>query len=90
MNICFFKLSGSPDVSRVPGYGYGFRFLWPISLQVLKRLLSLLVLFKLHTQKLQVDPDLMHSAGEWPTENDAGFAVEAETLELGPALLAVG
>ena len=40
------------------------------------------------TQVLKVDPDLVHAPGEGPAEDDRGLAVEAESLELGAALLA--
>ena len=40
------------------------------------------------TQVLEVDPDLVHAAGEGPAEHDRRLAVEAEALELGAALLA--
>ena len=40
------------------------------------------------TQVLEVDPDLVHAAGEGPAEHDRRLAVEAEALELRAALLA--
>ena len=37
-----------------------------------------------------MDPDLVHAPGARPAEDDGGGAVEAEALELGVAVLAVG
>ena len=37
-----------------------------------------------------MDPDLVHASGARPAEDDGGGPVEAEALELGVAVLAVG
>ena len=39
------------------------------------------------TKVLQVNSDLVHPASMGPAEDDAGRAVEAEPLKLGPAIL---
>jgi len=36
-----------------------------------------------------MNSDLMHPAGEWPADDDAGAVAVVQPLELGPALLAV-
>ena len=42
------------------------------------------------TKKLEVDPDLVHAPCSRPAEDDGGGPVEADALELGVAVLAVG
>ena len=37
-----------------------------------------------------MDSDLVHSAGEWPTQNHARRSVEVHSLKLSPALLPGG
>ena len=39
------------------------------------------------TKELQMNSDLVHPASVGPAEDDAGRAVEAEPLKLGPAIL---
>ena len=37
-----------------------------------------------------MNPNLVHSSSSWPAKDDTGPAVEAEPLELGVTILAVG